>query len=88
MFNMSNKASLHKLIKECIYYNDKELFDTIEDRAISFASRYIGNGLIIQDDIFNVIKNYAQGAHLLLFPTQVLRFYKMTICVLQLFTME
>lgn len=70
MFNMSNKASLHKLIKECIYYNDKELFDTIEDRAISFASRYIGNGLIIQDDIFNVIKNYAQGAHLLLFPIQ------------------
>ncbi|TYP57459.1 ImmA/IrrE family metallo-endopeptidase [Thermosediminibacter litoriperuensis] len=59
---------MHDLIKECVFRNDKEQFNNIEDKAIGFADRYIGSGVIIQDDIFNIIKNYEQDVNLLLFP--------------------
>lgn len=59
---------MHEIIKECIFRNNKELFNNTEDRAISFANRYIGRGVIIQDDIFNIIENYDNQVTLLLFP--------------------
>lgn len=60
--------NMHELIKECIFRNDKEQFNNIEDKAIGFANRYVGSGVIIQDDIFNIIENYDRSVILLLFP--------------------
>ncbi len=60
--------NMHDLIKECIFRNDKEQFNNIEDKAIGFADRYVGSGVIIQGNIFNIIENYDRNVALLLFP--------------------
>ncbi len=60
--------NMHELIKECVFKNDKEQFNNIEDKVIGFANRYVGSGVIIQDDIFNIIENYDRQVTLLLFP--------------------
>ncbi len=61
-------CSMHVLIKECVFRNDKEQFNNIEDKVIGFTNRYVGCGVIIQDDIFNIIENYDRDVTLLLFP--------------------
>lgn len=60
--------NMHILLKNCIFRNNKEQFNDIEDKVIAFTNRYVGNGVIIQDDIFNIIKNYDRNVNLLFFP--------------------
>jgi len=69
---------MHKLIEECVFKNDGEKFLETEDKAISYIHRYVGDGVIIQDDIFSIIKNYYESVKkkdyedisILLFPIE------------------
>lgn len=62
MFNM------HKLLKQSLFSINRDRFQDIEEKAIGFADRNIGSGVILQDDIFNILANYDSGIDLLLFP--------------------
>lgn len=50
---------MNKLLDNCLFSKDKEQFECLKNVANKFRKKYVGN-LIIRDDIFSVITNYAE----------------------------
>lgn len=63
---------MHELISKSIFNKNKDIYEKLEEGAISFLTKYFGTGerMIIQDDIFSVIMNYCPEIKLLMYPTK------------------
>ncbi len=59
---------MHDLLKTSIYKNNINLFNDIEDKVNSFIERYVGYGVILQDDIFNIIQTFSKDIQFIRFP--------------------
>lgn len=59
---------MHRLIQNSIFNKSKESYEKLEEGASLFLTKYAGEGVIIQDDIFNIITNYCPETKLLMFP--------------------